>query len=227
MQPTNIAPAPWSLTGRAFVLIYHFSKAFCQKYGFLNAYQARSLKGFVGAVMLVDYTSSEIGPYQELLFMPGLCGINGRLTFSISKIYVSTYDSVWNGQNNWGIPKELADFSIVDNPDGSTTFDVAMHDRVFFHAKLQGGGFSFPVSSRVLPFFNITQQFANQRFRTRPRLSGRAEFSFVRNLVSRPEYFPPIHQLNPLAVLHLKDFKMKFPIPKIITKGIDSTLALG
>lgn len=220
MQPSNIAPAPWSLVGKAFVLLYHFPKAFSQKYGFLKNYQKKSLKGFVGAVMLVDYSSSDIGPYRELLFMPGVCGINGRITFTISKIYVSSYDSVWNGQTNWGIPKELADFSVMNNPDGSTTFDVAMNESIFFHAELQAGGFSFPVSSRVLPFFSLTQQFGDHRYRTRPKVSARAEFSFLRHIESRPEYFPPIHQLNPLAILHLKDLRMKFPLPTIFTKGV-------
>jgi hypothetical protein len=43
---------------------------------------------------------------------------------SISKIYVSTQDSIDNGQKNWGIPKEMAHFEVqygADNHDTSKT----------------------------------------------------------------------------------------------------------
>jgi len=122
MQLTQIAPAPWSLTGRGFVLLYYFPAAFNQQFGFMADYQQAGYKGGLGAVMLVDYNSSDVGPYYELLFIPGLFYLGGKLTFSISKIYVSSYDSLWNGRENWAIPKELAQFKVSELPNGSFVF---------------------------------------------------------------------------------------------------------
>lgn len=66
--------------------------------------------------------TSGVGPYRELLFIPGAFHINGRYTFSIPKIYVSTETSVNSGIKNWGIPKEVADFTVEDQADGSTLY---------------------------------------------------------------------------------------------------------
>ncbi|RZK00390.1 MAG: acetoacetate decarboxylase, partial [Flavobacterium sp.] len=117
LTPTQIAPPPWDLTGNGYVFLFHFSKAFVQEQGFLDDYQKDTYKGGLlglGTVMLVDYTTSDVGPYKELLFVPGRFSFNKPAdnTWGISKIYVSSYYSVWNGRENWGIPKELAEFNI-------------------------------------------------------------------------------------------------------------------
>jgi acetoacetate decarboxylase len=81
----------------------------------------------VTTVDKVRYSNSQpqtsgVGPYKELLFIPGVFHINGRYTYSISKIYVSTEASVRSGIENWAIPKEVADFTIEDQDDGSTLY---------------------------------------------------------------------------------------------------------
>jgi acetoacetate decarboxylase len=60
--------------------------------------------------MLVDYEQSPVGPYQELLFIPGRFQFGRRRYYMVTQIYVSTQVSVENGQENWGIPKQLAQF---------------------------------------------------------------------------------------------------------------------
>ncbi|NOS55010.1 MAG: hypothetical protein HOP37_01990, partial [Cyclobacteriaceae bacterium] len=106
----RIASAPWKLTGSGYILLYRFPKAFVAEHGFLVDFQKEKFVSGWGAVMLVDYKTSPVGPYRELLFIPGIFSFNKKKVFSISKIYVSTQNSVINGIENWGIPKELADF---------------------------------------------------------------------------------------------------------------------
>jgi hypothetical protein len=106
----EIACAPWKLTGNGYILLYRFTKAFVAEHGFLADFQKEKFVSGWGAVMLVDYQSSPVGPYHELLFIPGLFSFNKKKVFSISKIYVSTQSSVVNGIENWGIPKEFAEF---------------------------------------------------------------------------------------------------------------------
>ncbi|KAL4960134.1 uncharacterized protein BDV14DRAFT_149358 [Aspergillus stella-maris] len=79
-------------------------------------------------VMIVRYEKTDVGPYDELIFMPGRA-INPNTNekdMRISTIYVSTDASVWNGRRNWNIPKHRAIFDFKSIPG---TKDIAL--RVF------------------------------------------------------------------------------------------------
>lgn len=79
-----------------------------------NKEYEREDKDGLGMVMIISYSDSNAGPYDELLFaIP--CNkpvISNELlpTYRIPVIYVSTEASVRNGRKNWGIRKELANF---------------------------------------------------------------------------------------------------------------------
>ena len=102
-------------------------------------------------MIIVDYKSSDAGPYSELLFIPGKLHINGGRWHRITKIYVSTMDSVLNGRKNWAIPKELADFKFSQNGNIEEV-KVSKGGRTFFRAGMKVWGPRFPVSTKLLPF---------------------------------------------------------------------------
>ena len=207
------APPPWTLHGDGLVLVAHFPEVFVRKHGFLADFQQAGYRGWVGTVMLVDYKTSNVGPYRELLFIPGLFAIGGKTTFSISKIYVSTQVSVNNGIENWGIPKEQADFDITHEPDGSTTYVVSKQGKPFFTVRATSGGLSFPVSTRLLPGFQVTQKRRGETLLTAPTATGRGQFARLHNLQIDPAFFPDIIQGMRLATIAVKDFTMVFPAP--------------
>ena len=209
------APPPWTLHGDGLVLVAHFPETFVREHGFLADFQQTSYRGWVGTVMLVDYTTSNVGPYRELLFIPGLFSIGGNTTFSISKIYVSTQVSVGNGIENWGIPKEQADFDITHNPDGSMTYVVSQQGRPFFTVRATSGGLSFPVSTRLLPGFQVTQKRRGELLLTAPTATGKGRFARLHNLRIDPAYFPDITQGTRLATIAVKEFTMMFPAPAV------------
>lgn len=65
-------------------------------------------------VMVVRYKDCPAGPYDELLYVPGLFSRKetaDQYFLSNTRIYVSTDVSVANGRKEWGIPKHRADFS--------------------------------------------------------------------------------------------------------------------
>lgn len=105
----NKYPAPWQLNGYGYILLYQFKKSFTNEEApeFLKG---KAISGF-GSMMLVNYESSNCGPYGELLFIPGKYAHENKKLNTISKIYVSSMDSVDNGRANWGIPKEMAHFT--------------------------------------------------------------------------------------------------------------------
>ncbi|MBO0938681.1 acetoacetate decarboxylase family protein [Fibrella sp. HMF5335] len=208
------APPPWTLHGDGLVLVAHFPEAFVRQHGFLADFQQAGYRGWLGTVMLVDYKTSNVGPYRELLFIPGLFSIGGNTTFSISKIYVSTQVSVDNGIENWGIPKEQADFDITHEPDGSTTYVVSRQGKPFFSVRATSGGLSFPVSTRLLPGFQVTQQRRNATLLTAPKATGKGQLARLHNLQIDPAFFPDITQGIRLATIAVKDFTMVFPVPE-------------
>ena len=67
----SVVPAPWTLTGVSYVLLAWFPREFVLKKGFVPESMKDSFLGGPGWVMYVDYSSSNAGPYQELLFIPG------------------------------------------------------------------------------------------------------------------------------------------------------------
>ena len=219
-----IAPPPWTLTGNGVILVAHFPEAFVRAQGFLAPYQQRAYRGWVGTVMLVDYDTSPVGPYQELLFIPGLFRFGDTTSFSISKIYVSTRDSVWNGRQNWGIPKELADFSFVLNSDGSRTISVQCDGRSFLSLRATPWGPRFPITTKLMPGFRVVQEpltgngsvpeSTGNLLLTRPSAVGSARLTSLSQLHVNPALFPDLKQARPLAVLSVENFKMTFPLPQ-------------
>jgi len=73
--------------------------------------------GGMGTIQLIRYHSSPVGPYDELLYIPGNMSYKvGSTTvsgLSVTRIYVSTVASIVNGRRNWNIPKHLARFDFV------------------------------------------------------------------------------------------------------------------
>ncbi|MBW0475311.1 hypothetical protein O181_015026 [Austropuccinia psidii MF-1] len=77
-------------------------------------------RGGLGLVQIYRYRKSPIGPYDELLIVPGSFGLPETLTsqasaLRITRIYVSTLVSVLNGRHHWNIPKHLARFEFSED----------------------------------------------------------------------------------------------------------------
>lgn len=218
-KPTLIAPAPWKLQGKGYILLYQFAKEFVEKQGFLaDFHQKYDFKGIIGAVMLVDYHSSPVGAYQEILFIPGMFRFGKATAFNISKIYVSTYESVYNGIENWGIPKELANFSLEEQPDKFERFRAFQNSTNFFQADLKPFGLPLYINTAWFPF-RFYQPLREQVLITRPQGKGWARFCKVKNLQIDNQYFPDVSKQKLLAALCVPNFTMHFPAPKFAKLG--------
>ncbi|GAB4126542.1 MAG: hypothetical protein OHK0045_01340 [Raineya sp.] len=215
-KPTLIAPAPWTLQGKGYILLYRFSKEFVERQGFLtNFHKQYEFRGIIGAVMLVDYGSSPVGGYQEILFVPGMFRFAQTTAFNISKIYVSTYESVYNGIKNWGIPKELATFSLEKQSNGFERFEVFRDGKNFFRADLKSFGLPVYVNTAWFPF-RFYQPLGEQVLLTKPHGKGWAKFCKAKNIQVNASFFPDISTQKLLAAMLVPHFTMSFPIPQIV-----------
>ncbi|KAJ3188053.1 hypothetical protein HK101_009240 [Irineochytrium annulatum] len=164
-----VCPAPWMLdVGRSYVFAFNLNK---KNAGVMTPYllteedKADYMGEGVSMLMLVSYSDSPVGPYDELLLMDGANKPRPNLTplsadhspttimndRRIPLIWVSSEASLRNGRRNWGIRKELADFTWLDTPKGRRVTVRERYDRAVVGAKkgdvLLDATFSTPLGS--------------------------------------------------------------------------------
>ena len=101
-------PSPWDLDGNAYWFLYTNSASTPLSEGHYDPHEKIAadgsegvFKGGLASVLVYRYKNSPVGPYDELLIVPGKFTnpINGEEHLRISRIYVSTEASVYNGMS--------------------------------------------------------------------------------------------------------------------------------
>jgi hypothetical protein len=153
------APAPWTLTGQVAYAFIHGSRKAQESFNENPDPTRNPFRGGLGGMILIRYTDSPVGPYDELLFVPGSYQFGDTSYYRISQIYVSSLDSVINGRRNWGIPKKLAIFRWSDN---STYVKIYLpeSDEPFCTIRVRPRLYCFPINSGLIPtsFRTLLQQ---------------------------------------------------------------------
>jgi hypothetical protein len=216
-DPANVQPnlpAPWHLTGDGFILVYHLGGTFLRQ--IIGADLAGRLAGGPSVVMLVNYHHSNAGPYQEVLFIPGLFTCQGRHLSSITRIYVSTWASVVNGRRNWGIPKAQADFVWQTTASHGEQVNISQNGHEFARFSLKAFGPAAPVSSALIPanWRTLWQSADNGDLFTQPQGRGLVKLAKVRDAAIDPAYFPDLSRGRLLAAFKVSGFKLTFPPAK-------------
>lgn len=208
------APAPWTLHGKGYVLLYRFSRDFVDRQGRVPDFLQGSFAGGFGSVMLVDYADSNVGPYGEMLFIPGKFRHEERKLHTISQIYVSSMDSVVNGRENWGIPKQLADFRFEELGAGQERITVTVEEKKAAQWTMHAFGPAFPLNTALLPF-PLVQLHDGSYFYTRFTGKGKGRLARIGELSIDGGLFPDISAVKPFAVIKVDPFEITFPVPGI------------
>jgi hypothetical protein len=174
MTTLKEAPAPWvnmkaegysffSITRTSDVLPSSTYDPLERKTAFADPEVSGHFAGGLGTLMIVRYLESPCGPYDELVLFPGDYKVpvrnDGSQSLRITRIYVSTAASVFNGRRNWNIPKRLANFTFVSRTDGYQGYarvEVRLpgEQKPFFAVDLTPSWLSsvkVPLSSAYLP----------------------------------------------------------------------------
>lgn len=210
--------APWTLHGVGYMLMYQFDAHFIENEGFVPSFLHGAFQGGIGHVMYVDYQASPVGPYKELLFIPGKFAFEKSNWHSITKIYVSSEESVYWGRKNWGIPKEFATFHTHTIDKHTEEVIVTVGETEIFRATFQTARWLFPISTFLLPIQliqpNLTQN--NTYFETHPKGKGWGATTKISDVKVNPHFFPNIADKKPLFAVKVNRFVMKFPTPAVI-----------
>lgn len=113
--PIELAPAPWTLKGTVYsITLVPLSddlpnKAFPPlERQYASATEGEYL-GILGMIQIIRYSESPVGPYDELLIVPGFFKYNHtnaegereeKKNVRVSRIYVSQKYTCWNGRTS-------------------------------------------------------------------------------------------------------------------------------
>ncbi|KAJ3479950.1 hypothetical protein NLI96_g8694 [Meripilus lineatus] len=166
------APAPWPCRGEVLWLSGYSSPA-SGEYPHDSAFNdlersssyadpniSGQFRGGLNSIMIIRYSDTPVGPYDEIIWIPGKFSSppNNSEALRVTRIYVSSKDSVYNGRKNWNIPKELAHFTFTPSSDPNAktipyskiaVAPVSDPDEPFFVADLTS---TWLFSTPVIPF---------------------------------------------------------------------------
>ena len=112
-------PPPWTLKAETYWLLLWLSNPLPA--GIYAPLEAASIneqhgrfKGGVGMIQIVRYSDTPVGPYDELLIIPGnfevpTGGEKGKSRLRITRIYVSQRDTTYNGRLTSPLRLELTE----------------------------------------------------------------------------------------------------------------------
>lgn len=200
----QIVNPPWTLKGEGFIFIYNLSATEQSE-----LWDSETPTSGITVMMLVHYTESPIGPYDELLLIPGQIEVEGKKGYSISHIHVSTDISTENGIKHWGIPKETSGFS-------SKRKEQVHHSEITNSAgelstiEAYSLGIKIPVFTHILPY-SLLQANGNQMCTLRPTARGITKIAKLKRFESNQAGFNKLVGKTPLFGFHATSFLMEFP----------------
>lgn len=179
----NIAPAPWLNLSVTTYIFCFWSKSPLLEYAyaplegassFADPKESGAFKGGLSMIEVVRYNDTPVGPYDEIVLVPGFFEIPGtegkngkrKQMPRCTRIYVSQKDTLWNGRHNWNIPKHLANFSFTTDPDTwALKIEVSPPrpgSKPFFSAELSKVGYlpAFPFTTNLAKYFGMDLRMA-------------------------------------------------------------------
>jgi hypothetical protein len=218
-----LCPPPWDLRGSGWIVALRLPPGSPAREAFLPAELAGRGRSLVSFLMYVDYAESGCGPYRELLFIPGSFPFeDGRGHLTISRILVSTWDSVVNGRNNWGIPKDRADFEVEPPAAGrrEECVRVTSDGREVCELRFAPSRFAprLPVYGGLLPvgLRTLAQFLRGRTYYYAPEARGRVRPGRLVSWRFDAMLFPDLSSAAVLAVLKVESFRMVFPLARIV-----------
>jgi len=218
-QATIIAPAPWALMGSGYIIVLKLSREFVETCGFVPEALKSSFTGGIGTVMYVDYCYSDAGAYQELLFIPGTFDFAAGKYFSITKIFVSTRDSVMNGRNNWGIPKELAGFAREKKDPSTECIRISRDGTVAAELTFRSYPLRVPVTTGFVPrsWRTLAHLHEGRTYLTTPMARGSIAPARLVDFSTNDSFFPDFTRGRIISSFKIPRFFMVFPKARVLT----------
>lgn len=213
-------PAPWSLMGRGVIVVLKGSALANASLGYPDELMG-GFKSAIKVMMWVDYQHAPCGPYQELLLMPGSVIVSDQRLMSISDIWVSSQRSVDDGRANWGIPKQLGDFEVVENAavtEEGVAFKVStVEGESLLEMACQPMGPALPMNTGWIPgkFKGMGQLLDGKEFVFSPAGKGKVRAAKVVEITKSGGVFAGLGRKDVICAFVVSGFEMEFPVPSV------------
>ena len=147
-----------------------------------------------------------------MLYIPGRITDRGQSAWSVTRIWVSTWESVVNGRRNWGIPKDRADF-VREEHAGEERITVRQGAAVVARLDFAPLGPTLPVTTGLVPGMlrRLVQYHGGRRYTLAPGARGRAGAARLLHAEGGEGLFPDLARGRTLAALRVPGFTMTFP----------------
>jgi hypothetical protein len=193
-RPPASAPPPWTLRGNATLI--------CQRRGILA---------------FVQYTESNVGPYDELLWLaPFQRGPTGR-AHRVPAILVSSEASARDGRINWGLPKELARFERTQLGADRELVRVTRAEQPVASFVRTAPRAGLPLDLRLLPrrARTLVQVLDGYCFETVPAARGAVRLTSVSQLRVNGDWLPEARGGRWRPAIHVSSFALFFPAARV------------
>lgn len=220
--PESVPAPPWELSGHGWVIMFRGEDLVRNQPGLVPAaLRARYRAGF-GAAVLVRYEDSPVGPYDELMLVPGQFAFGEAHHPSITTSYVSTRASALHGQRNWGIPKQLAEFEVTRPAKRAERFVVRWGGQQVIDVSLRRGWWRVPVSSSLVPeaFRTLAHAWDGRILLTDVAAKGWVCRAELEHIECEAELFPDVAPLELAGVVAVPTFHMTFPPARALPAGV-------
>jgi NADPH2:quinone reductase len=212
------AKAPWRLGGDAYMVDLKMPEEVLDQECFVPEILKGRRFGTSSRMIYVDYKDSPVGPYKELLFNPPKFRFDNRSCRTISKIFVSTPESVVNGRDNWGIPKTLAEFESRTLENGWEQITVSSEGVVFAELTFSSVRFGMHYSDRWFParFRTMAQPYQGRFYCYAPVTSTMMKMGRLRESKIDSKMFPAITKGKVTLCVRLENFRMWIPAATVV-----------
>ncbi|HBF36055.1 MAG TPA: hypothetical protein DDW50_01900 [Firmicutes bacterium] len=215
---TETVSTTWNFTGNGYIMLFKFPKSFILDHGFLTKHFQDGFYGNVGAIVFADYQTSNAGPYQELLFIPGKLRYQRHKFYTISKDFVSDREGLENSLIPWGISKERASFQFSNNGKGLDTLKVTQNGVPIIDITIQPSqrGLAFPLRT-FFHSLHMVQHDPDQGkiFQFNLHGKGKGRFAEIMKVDVNPELFPNFAFFKHVAIMKVSNFHLKLPVAKM------------
>jgi acetoacetate decarboxylase len=186
----DFPPAPWRLRGYGFQTLRAVPASAVLPLVPKGARIVSVWPGTtLGCVYFASYEPGSTLVYHEVIVAAGLVWLNGRLGFVLPRLYVDNPQSYAGGHAIWGMPKEMATFSI-DERGVERVIDVRQDGREVIRLRFGPPGWNVPVWM-TLPAFGVRD--TDVLFTV----------GWVRTQLASVEAHVTLPQDSPFAALHL------------------------
>lgn len=191
-----VVPAPWQLTGRAVVGVWHRSRA--------------NEGPLWTAIALIAYAGSDVGAYGELIAGHAPARQGGVAGVSVDRIWVDSPASMVGGRANWGLGKELA---TLEHDPRHRDWRVSAGDDELVRLRHRPWGPPLPVvkPGALAP---LLQVWEGRDVRTDFRARALVRPTRLQEVRVHPERVADLRGRRLVAACSVERFAMTFPVAR-------------